>query len=374
MKRVVVIGGGFAGLFALKVLARSGQDLELVLVDPRGGLDFLPLLPDMIGRGLRRRVLHLAHGSLCRQLGVRRFRRAAVKIDPDAPGVIMTEDALEADAVLVATGSTTNFHGNDELANSADTMDDVRCVERFLSRMDQADVENFIVAGGGYTGIEAATHIRRRLRLQGRPGRVVVVEFLPDILHTMPDSFRAYTKTNLSRMDIEFRTEETVREFRDGTVTLQGGESFSRSVLFWSAGVRMVDAVASLDLDENAGRRLRVDECLRVAPRCFAAGDAAGFLWRGTPLRMGVQHSIEAGRCAAENILRTLRGAPAESFRPFDPGYIIPMANKRSCGTILGAPLYGRVPTWLHYFMSVFRTIGGRRRWRLLRDICRGRV
>ena len=84
----------------------------------------------------------------------------------------------------------------------------------------------------------------------------------------------------------------------------------------------------------------------------------AAFFTGDRPLRMSVQFAISEGELAAGNILRLARGRPGRAYRPFDPGYIVPMANNRSCGELLGATVTGRLPTFLHYLMCACRMPG----------------
>jgi len=115
--------------------------------------------------------------------------------------------------------------------------------------------------------------------------------------------------------------------------------------------------------------RVRVDPCLRWRENCFAAGDAGAYVRGAHPLRMSVQFAITQGEAAAGNIFRQIHGQPLRPYRPFDPGYIVPMANNHSCGLILGAPLTGRLPTLLHYALCAYRMPGPSRQARIASTI-----
>jgi NADH dehydrogenase len=99
-----------------------------------------------------------------------------------------------------------------------------------------------------------------------------------------------------------------------------------------------------------------VDATLAATERVFAVGDAARFLRNGTELRMSVQFALSEGRAAARNVWRAILGRPLRGFHPRDPGYVVPMANGRSCGEALGVPVTGHTATFLHYFMSAYRS------------------
>jgi NADH dehydrogenase FAD-containing subunit len=80
---------------------------------------------------------------------------------------------------------------------------------------------------------------------------------------------------------------------------------------------------------------------------------------------MSIQFAISEGKCAAENVERALQGNSLKAFKPFDPGYLIPMANNRACGIVLGKSVYGRTAIALHYFMCTFRSVGLSNQWHI---------
>ena len=106
-----------------------------------------------------------------------------------------------------------------------------------------------------------------------------------------------------------------------------------------------------------------------MADNCFVAGDAAEFLRKGAPLRMAVQFSIAQGNLAAANILRSNRNNPPAKYVPLDLGFVIPMANNKSCGRVMGVNLKGALPTLMHYLMCIYRTRGLINKLRLIREL-----
>jgi NADH dehydrogenase FAD-containing subunit len=117
--------------------------------------------------------------------------------------------------------------------------------------------------------------------------------------------------------------------------------------------------------------RLRVDRFLQAAPGVFAAGDCASVRRGEGELRMSVQFALSGGTAAARNALLRLAGRPMEEYRPADPGYVIPLANGRACGRVLGMNARGRLPILLHMAMGVYRTPDARQAFRLLAALAR---
>jgi len=368
VKRALIIGGGFAGFQAARRLSRHRM-LETVLVDGRATSDFLPVLPDIAGGRLRAQNCRFSLASACRKHGVEFVQAKVEHIDLGQGAAATAAGAIKFDYLLIASGSHTFFHGQDQFRKHAFTLDSVEDASRIDARLKQGDCDNVVVAGGGYTGIEIATHINRRLTKAGRPRPVTIVEIAPRILSPMPDELRSYTEKNLAKRGIRTLTDIKVADATAGAVTLSDGTSFTNPLFIWAAGVTAASHVQELPVDKTRQGRLQVDQFLRVAENCFAAGDAASFVKHDKPLRMAVQFSISEGLCAAENIIRAACGQPLKAFAPVDLGYVIPMAGGRSSGVVLGLRVKGWLPTALHYFMSLYRTHGWPHRMGMLRDL-----
>lgn len=365
----MVIGGGFAGLAAVRRLCRSGRGLDVTLVDRRADHHFLPVLPDLIGRDLPLKYVVCPLERYGARWGCRVLREQVTSVDLDGRTADTAAQRLPFDFLVMASGSETDFHGREDLPNCALTLHSAEDVMAIRGAVAGNRYENFVVAGGGYTGVEAATNIVRACRRLGRAGRIVIVEAAAALCSTLPGPLQAYIDMNVRGLGIETRFGTTVAEAGSEAVCLSNGESIPRALLVWTAGVRTGDMVQGLDHRKTAQGRLAVDECLRLREHCFAAGDAAGFSRSGRLLRMGVQFSISEGHCAAGNVLRAIAGRPPRRFRPFDPGYLVPMANNRACGVVMGVTMRGRLPSLLHYAMCVLRSRGAANRWGLLRAL-----
>ena len=368
MSSVVIVGGGFAGLWAAAHLPR---DIDVTLVDPRAQQHFLPLLPDLVGRKLPADALLLPLGGACERAGVSLVPEACTGFDLGRRAVVTGSGEIGYDVLLIAGGSVSNFYGSDELAASALTLDSVDDALRLRDAVSGGEYRAYVVSGGGYTGVEAATNIRRLLVRRGRTGRIVIVDPADALCVSIPDPYQAYIERNVRSMGVEVRLGVTVERAGEDGVRLSNGETVADALLVWTAGVRTPDFVAGLDLPKTKQGRLLVDEHLRIREGVFAAGDCAAVAQAGGHLRMGVQFAIAEGICAAENIARTVAGRPLRPFRPRDLGYVVPMANLRGCGRALGVPMRGVPPVLLHYLMCIYRTPGARRRVRLWAGLLR---
>ena len=359
MKKIVIIGAGFAGLAALRRLQKLlGKELELVLVDNRITSDFLPLLPDCIGRGIDPQFLQYKVEDLCKRLNCVFINEAVNAIDLEKKQVMTATKNIAYDYLLIASGSETNFYGNDNIRQNAYKIDDAADIKKILEVIRARVFDHYIVCGGGYTGVEVATNLSLLLAKSKHLNRIMLLEKGTEILGNLPSWMREYAAMNLDRMKVMVFTATAVERIEGLKAHLTNGNSFDNSMVIWAAGVRTTAFIQQLPQEKNSQGRLKVDEYLRLQENCFVAGDSAYVQDKGSFLRMAVQFAICEGSTAAENIVNTIKGKPLVKYRPIDLGYIIPMANNYSCGTVFGTELIGRLPTLLHFFMCLYRCRG----------------
>ncbi|MGC9453587.1 MAG: NAD(P)/FAD-dependent oxidoreductase [Phycisphaerae bacterium] len=386
--RVTILGGGFAGLSALRELT-GAPGLSVRLIDRSDSAVFSPLLPDVVSARLRPRRLAFPLARHCRRLGAEFIRANVLSIDPSAGRVETDAGAFEADFLLDALGCETNYFGFEEARRKAIGLKSLaeavsirrRAVELLAGRRDGP--VNLVIVGGGYTGFETASHLaylasgltRLGFRELSRAANITVLEIADEVLRNVSPRTRRWSLRLLKSLGVTVRTGTTVESFEGDAVRLTDGRVLPRALVVWSPGVAPGQASAALAASEG-GRRLKVDPQLRLPglPRCFAAGDVAAGVRPGenVPLRMGVQFSIAGGRLAAKNILRAAVGGELFTFNPLDPGYLVPLAPGRAAGVVMGREFRGRFPYLLHYFMGVARSWGWSNRMGLLGDMLLG--
>ena len=369
---VVVIGGGFAGISAAVRLRRLDRGIRVSLLDKKITTDFLPTLPDTIGRGIRPAYLSYPLGPLAARHGITFRNEEVSSLDLAKKQVATGAGVLGYDYCVIASGSETNFYGNKEIEGAAFKVDAVRDAEAILKAFEGRSFEHYLVAGGGYTGVEVATNIARYLKERGLKGAVTIIERAPSILGPLPEWMKAYVRENLHLLGITVYVNSGVEKYEGGTVRLTTGTVFNDALLVWAAGVRTADFIQRLPVEKNPQGRIKVDEYLRINESCFAAGDTSWYAHKGAFLRMSVQFAISQGEVAAENVVRSMRGRGLRRFTPADPGYIIPMANNKACGNVMGFEIKGTWPIGLHFLMCVLRSYGWRNRWGIIRDLFKG--
>ncbi|MCX5710261.1 MAG: FAD-dependent oxidoreductase [Candidatus Omnitrophica bacterium] len=347
MKKIIIIGAGFGGLEAARILSKRRGEVEVTVIDKKETSDFLPTMPDCIGRGIRPQYLSYPIKALAAKFRFSFIRDEVNKIDLQSKTVFTATATLNYDFLIIASGSETNFYGNEDIQKNAYKLDDVADAEKLLDAVKNRGFDNYIIGGGGYTGVEVATNLRLALNKMKRSGRVTIIERAADILGPLPAWMKVYVKDNLKRLSVEVSVNSSVDKM-----------DHQKTMLIWAAGVKTPAFIQNLQTEKNPQGRIRVDEYLRLNESCFVIGDAAYFEYKKNYLRMAVQFAIFHGRAAAKNIIRSIKGTSLKKFEPVDLGYIIPMANNRSCGTVFGLNLKGFLPTMLHFIMCIYRSYG----------------
>ena len=369
MQRVIVIGGGFAGLAAVHQLAGAGSHVDVVLIDPRRAHHFLPLLPDLVGRGLDPDALQYPFDNVARRWRCTHLQAEATGIDIERRVVATTAGEQSFDFLVIACGATTDFfdnHGAQAHALPLHSVDDALRI-----RQAMGDGKSVLVIGGGYTGVEIATNAKRLLVQRGMDASVWVADRASGLCASLPAPFQAYVDREVKALGIRVFPKTSLASLQGDMATLSDGTALENAHVIWTAGVKGCMILQSLPGDKDRQSRPRVDAYLRIAERCFVVGDAASVTLHGTIARMGVQFSITQGICAARNILRIMRNRAMSPYAAMDPGYVVPMAHGKACGSILGIRLFGRLPMWLHYVMCAARSYGVSNRYALVKGLFR---
>ena len=339
--RVLVLGGGFGGLGAVKKL--EDADADVVLIDAHDYHTFQPLLyqlatgllePSAVGHALR----DLVHG----QENATVHMTSVTAIDLEQREVQLAEMApLTYDVLVLALGAEVNFFGTEGAAEHAFPMytlsDAVRLKDHLLKRWEAADKDpslvddgalNVVVVGGGPTGVESAGAIAELYRsdfAKDYPGipqenaRVVLVEAGPTVFAMFKPNLQAYAAEALQERTVEVVTGERVASVAPTRVTLKSGTSIAAHTLVWGAGLQGNKLVQSLGLDLERGNRIAVGPDLAVAgrPDVYVVGDVAAITdaKTGQVLPQLGSVALQSGEHVGETIARRLEGQGAEALQ-----------------------------------------------------------
>jgi NADH dehydrogenase len=344
--RVVILGGGFAGLNAARSLGNR-KPFDVTLIDRVNHYSFQPLLYQVACAILSASDISDPLRSLLTDYdNVRVLLGEAQRIDVDARCVHTTAGTLPYDYLLVACGVQTSYFGNERWEPFAPGLKSLaQAMEihtRLLSELETADLEThrdeqirhltFVVVGGGATGVELAGSIaelsRRTVRedypvLVSAKIRIILIEAAGRLLSPFHERLAQRAQRDLEKLGVEVRLNTRVQDIRDGVVMLEG-EHIAAGVVLWAAGVRGVPLAGTLGSEVNRQGCVPVGPDLSIAghPEVFVAGDLAVCAHHetGVPLAQVANVAAQQGRHFARNLRRELRGKPREPFRYFDKG------------------------------------------------------
>ena len=390
--RVVIVGGGFAGLSAASALRHA--PVQVTLIDRRNHHVFQPLLyqvataslsPADIAAPIRR--------VLSRQRNAAVLLGEAVRIDAQRRVVHMKDGEVGYDYLVVATGATHSYFGHDQWAALAPGLksieDAIEIRRRFLLAFEAAEREEdaaarrarltFVVVGGGPTGVELAgamAEIARRSiprdfrSIDTATARVILVEAEDRVLTAYPPDLSERARRDLEKLGVEVRLSARVTEIDERGVMI-GSERVDAGCVFWAAGVAASPLARSLPCELDRQGRVMVDPDLSLGskghPEVFVVGDLAHVKEAGKEqLVPGVAPAaIQMGRFVARVVEREAAGGPRASrpaFAYHDKGMLATIGRARAIGTIFGRKVRGWIAWAMWSMIHVVMLIGFRNR------------
>ena len=339
--RLVIIGAGFAGMYAALSAARlreiqgvSPDQLEIALVAPEPTLVVRPRLYEPKPETLTAPLL-----DVLKSIDVTYVQGTAETVDTKSSMVKIatvkgTKKSLSYDRLVVTTGSRLfrpNIPGLAEHGFSVDSLEDALALDKHLHGLAKRPATNgrdtVVVAGGGFTGIEAATEMPARLRdILGANAstRVIIVERNNAIAPDMGAGPRPVIEEALGKLGVEARLGVGVASLDKSGVTLSSGEHIETETVIWAAGIRAAPLTAQIPAERDNFGRLLVDRCLQVTgvEGVFAAGDAARAACddEGNYALMSCQHATRMGAFAGNNAAAELLGLATRPYH--QKGYV----------------------------------------------------
>jgi NADH dehydrogenase len=382
LHRVVIIGGGFGGLYAAQQLRRAAVDVTLL--DRRNHHLFQPLLYQVATGALSpANIASPLRAVLRRQVNARVLLFNVTDIDVAGRKVLGESEEVPYDTLIIATGARDQYFGHDDWARYAPGLKsleeaiDIR--RRVLLAFEEAECEpnaarrdallTFVVVGGGPTGVELAGSLaelahftlRHNFRsIDPASARIFLVEGTDKVLGTFADPLPTKAAAKLQKMGVTVRTGSLVTDIRSDGVALKSGdqtEFLPAHTVLWAAGVRASElgtilagkAGATLD---RAGRVIvQPDLTVPEHPEIFVVGDLANFSHQnGNPLPGVAQVAIQGGRYAARLIRARLNGQTLPPFEYHDHGSMATIGRAAAVAQIWKLKLSG-YPAWLAWLL-----------------------
>jgi NADH dehydrogenase len=376
--RIVIVGGGFAGLYAAKELDRTlarRPDIEVTLISRENFILFTPMLHEVAAGDL-------SPGDIVNPL--RRILRRVKVVVAEVEAINLTtrtvrcrnlladiELQFEFDHLFLALGAETNFFNTPGVAEWAVTMKNLADAALLRNRVvaileeaslhknedTQRELLTFLTAGGGFSGAETTGAITDFLRETVRFYPAVKPEMIRTVLvhggdHLLPElgkDLGCYAERKLRQRGVEVINNTLVTSYDGSVAKLNNGTSITAATVIWTAGAKPSAVIEDLPCRKERGRIL-VDDCLAVpgVPGLWAVGDCAA-----VPDGMGkfypptAQHGMREAIAAAKNIARTIAGEPMRPFRYKTIGTLASLGHHSGVAMIFGMKFSGFIAWWM---------------------------
>lgn len=362
-KKVVVIGAGFGGINAANLL--KTEDLDLTIIDKQNHHLFQPLLYQVAAGILSaseiatpiRKVIGKRENTFVRMEEV-------INVDRGKRKVITNENIYDYDYLIVATGSTYSYFGNDhwkKYTYSLKTLSDAiklrnhiyYCFEKAISSNDKktrTKLLTFVVVGGGPTGVEMAGIIsevceklcQEEMKLEFSDINIFLIEGLDKVLGPFDETLSDYALKALEDKGVKVKLNSIVKDLAEDYVQTDHFKIETQTII-WAAGVEAVGAPDILNKETERGRKIKVNENLNLEDdkRIFVIGDSSMFIQEGKVLPGLGSVAKQQGKHIAKQIKKLIQSKSIKAFRYKDFGTMATIGRNAAVADIFGIKLRG---------------------------------
>ena len=392
-KRVLILGGGFAGVYtAYELQKRLGDDpVDVAIVNRENFFVFYPLLPEIISGAIETssilnpiRLVAPQASLYVGEVDEINIENQRVDVRLGLYGRYQDQRPLYYDYLVIALGGVPNTIVVPGMADNA--FDVQRLSNAFALRnhvidtLEQADVETnpvdkrrlltFVVVGGGTNGVEVVSEMHDMLvgvtsryrHIERSDIRVVLIHGGPRLIPDMPQSLGDFAEHLLGEKGIEMLLNTRVARVEPDRVFLDNGESIEASTIVGSVGVSPNPLIQTLPLEQNQKGQLRTSRSLNVPghPNVWAVGDTAEVIDKhtGKPYPQTAQHAVREARTVAANIVASIRGEQMRSISYKTKGQLVALGHRSAVAYIMGLKLSGFPAWWIwrsYYLLQIPR-------------------
>ncbi len=385
-QKIVIVGGGFGGIELAKKLRH--QNVDVTILDKHNYHTFQPLLYQVATGGLEADSIAFPIRKIFKGQKNLTFRVTEVeKVIPEENKLLTTIGAITYDHLIIATGSTSNFFGQAQIEQNAMPMKSIpealnlrslilQNLEAALIAEDkesEAKLLNFVIVGGGPTGVETAGAIAELKKhvlkndyseLDIQKVNIYLIEGSPELLGPMSKQSQVKSQEFLEELGVTVYTNARVQSYDGNVLMLADGRSILSSTVIWSAGVKGV-VLAGLNPDCTVrGNRLKVDKVNKVEcyQNIYAIGDVAAMITDETPNgHPGVAPAaIQQGKLLAKNLVNIIEGRPTVDFKYFDKGAMATVGRNRAVVDINKIHFQGIFAWFTWMFVHLMTLVGFR--------------
>jgi NADH:ubiquinone reductase (non-electrogenic) len=346
---VVIVGGGFGGLFTALALAEQPAHRPILLIEPRESFLFLPLLYELLSHELRSWEIAPRYDALLAGRGVAWLQDRVTRVDTSNHWIHTAAGRQIAyGQVVIASGSSTETFGVPgvtEHALSFRSLEDVQRLQALLTTLQQRQrpLQRLAVVGGGASGVELACKLADEVK---GCALVELLEQGPQLLAGAKAFNREQALLALQRRDVRVRTRAAVSAVgADHLLIGPQAERLAVDAVIWTAGIKALPPCLDPAAPHDARGRLLCHQDLRVqgVKDVFAIGDVAALDdAEGQPLSSNAQVAFQQAGCLAANLMASEHGEPLKAFKFQDLGEMMSLGRGDACLTAAGLTLAGR--------------------------------
>ncbi len=386
--RVLIVGGGFGGRYAAQRLVRRlPAGSTITLVDRNDYLLYTPMLTEVAGRSVSPQHVQAPNRELSRRIAFVQGELASADLHKRTI-TLAGGQVLEADHLVFALGSTTNFRnveGAEQHSLTMKTLDDARRARILAQRNIQLAARegdsakrrtllSFVVAGGGYTGVETVAALNDLVhdtaRLHGtdlQDLHVTLVESGERLMAEMPEPLATYSQQQLEQDGVRVRLGVGVAKVEPETLTLTSGDTLSAGLLVWDTGIEPNPVIADFDCAKGKRGGIATDSTFRVLkrPGVWAIGDCAEIPkpdGSGKFFETTAQNATREGAHVANNILAVVQGRPVRPFRYKQIGELAVVGRHSGVANVYGVQVKGSFAwlMWRAIYLAKMPSMGQR--------------
>jgi NADH dehydrogenase len=396
-KQIVILGGGFAGMYAGLSISRAlGKSARVTVVNKTNHFLFTPMLHEVATGGLGHHQVVEATREIIYKKDITFFEGEVQSVDVIKKEITTSHGIVSYDTLVLALGATTNFFNTPGAQEHSLVLKDLSeaitlrntIISRFedasraTSEAERKELLSFVVVGGGPTGVELAGEIAEfaygtlrkyyRQAFSCKDIQITLVHSGKELLPTFDIKTRAYALKQLQKNGVTVLLATKVKEVAEQEVLLSNETRISAKTTIWTAGVRARDIeIIGASFEKDALGRISTDSAFRVKghENIFAIGDTASVPdMQGASYPMLAQVAVAEARLLGKNLQAIFSGKEPKPFRYRLKGELVSLGRWKASGTVLGMHIHGKLAWFIWRTVYLFKFISKSKKIKIAMD------